>query len=100
MNFVNLSGFASLVRRWSDKSQLLGKTKIMVLKHAPLGEINLMGCKQHSLVPINRQSSQATLISRYRRKQRYHTALPSQTTFAARTFRSLAVGKKPKGKAI
>ena len=27
MNFVNLCGFAPLVWRWSDKSQLLGKTK-------------------------------------------------------------------------
>ena len=33
INFLDLSGFAPLVRRWSDKSQLLGKTKVMVLKH-------------------------------------------------------------------
>ena len=72
-------------KRWaSDISQLLGETKVNSAKARSFREINLMGCKQHSLVPINRQSSQATLISRCRHKQRYHTALPSQPTLLSR----------------
>ena len=46
----------------SREKGLLGETKVMVLKHAPLGEINLPFVASSAIIP------------RCRRNRRYHTA--------------------------
>ena len=62
----------------SSQARLLGADKANGAEAHSSGKINLKSCKQHSSGELKFSSSQPMLIPHWRRKQRYHTALPSQ----------------------